>query len=315
MARHRIKKYSRRTRSQYKKSKAPIVLAVIAFLLLAAVISVAVGLSLAHREEDVGGPTKKFDLEREDYVSGNKLVSAVDAYNFSKGANAADYIAQDIPDLSVCVRHEDGRLDYKMEAAELYSADIQGDGDLYSLCSAAHSAGGRVCAYIYITSFEINDTYSRKLAKAYELALISELARAGADDILLLGIPVSEENIGEVEDFVAEASVASDKAPLGVSVDETLLALSAEGAYLAPRLREACDYLALDLTHLAVSDGNSQGIGEDGEPMPGKLELAIRQNHYYIKSYPMRLLFSVEESKLHASAQSMGVFDMQTVGK
>ena len=60
MAKYRIRKYSRRTKSQYKKSHAPIVLSVIAFLLLSVIISVAIGISLSKRAEDAENLDKIF---------------------------------------------------------------------------------------------------------------------------------------------------------------------------------------------------------------------------------------------------------------
>ncbi len=315
MATHRIKKYSRRTRSQYKRSRAPAVLAVTAFLLLSLIVSIAVGISLSRRAEETGLPQRKYELERADYRSGDKTVSAVDAYNFPKGASAADYVNQRIYDLSVCVRHEDGRLDFFFESAELYSGDTQGEGSLESLCQRAHDAGGRVCTYMYISSFNIEDVHLSGIAKAYELALIAEVAESGADDILLLGLPVAEDIITEIEDFVARASLAAGNAPLGVAVGEALIDPASKDGYLAPRLREACDYLALDLTRLTVEDGEDVLDEESGERMPGRLESVIEKNEFYIKSYPMRLLFSTESSKLYIPARAMGIEDLQIVGK
>ncbi len=306
---HRIKKYSRRTRSQYKKSKAPVILAIIAFLLLSSIISVAIGISLSRREQESGEPRKRFELGREDYISGEKLVSAVDAYELPKGANVSEHITGDISELSVCIRHMDGSLDFRSEAAELYSGDIQGERELSLLCKEAHSSGGKVCAYIYITSFNVEDEYRRGIVKAYELALVAETFECGVDDILLLGISVTDENLDEIEAFVSEASYAAGKAPLGVAVKESILDMTSKDGYLAPRLREVCDYLALDLTHLTLSDG------DDGNNASKRLEETIEKYEYYIKSYPMRLLFSTEASGLHAQARSMGAVDMQTVGK
>ena len=51
------------------------------------------------------------------------MVSSVEAYNFPKGADAASYVAQDIYDLSVCIRHENGEIDYQFDIAEQYGLD------------------------------------------------------------------------------------------------------------------------------------------------------------------------------------------------
>ena len=315
MAKHRIRKYSRRTKSQYKKSVAPIVLSIIAFLLLSVIISVVIGINLAKRAQESENSDKRFDFERVEYQSGGKTVTGVEAYNFPKGSDAASYIAQDIPDLSVCIRHKDGEIDYRFDIAEQYAFDTMDTAYSFSsLCTAAHNAKGRVCAYLYIGSFGINDEYEREIRKAYELALIREAAESGADDILLLGIDANADNIAEIEGFIAKASIAAGKTPLGVSVSIDTLALNDSEVYLAARLRGACDYLALDLTHLTLADGNGRGYDKNGERIPSVLEEALAAHEYYIKSYPMRVLLAKEHSKLYIPTLALGVTDMQIVG-
>ena len=315
MAKHRIRKYSRRTKSQYKKSVAPIVLSVIAFLLLSVIISIFIGLSLQKRAEEAGEPEKRFDFEKVEYTSADKVVSSVEAYNFPKGADAASYVAQDIYDLSVCIRHENGEIDYRFDIAEQYGLDnVDGSYSFADLCESAHKAGGRVCAYMYVGTFEVEDEYQREIRKAYEIALINEAAKAGADDILLLGLDVTSDNIAQIEDFVALAAKAAEKTPLGVAVSIETVAQNDKEIYLAARLRSACDYLALDLTYLKLSDANSKGSDENGELLPSLLEQTIAKHEYYIKSYPMRVLLPKEHSKLYIPTLELGVVDMQIVG-
>jgi len=316
MARHRIRKYSRRTKSQYKKSAAPIVLSVTAFLLLSVIISVFVGLSLGARADESGEPDKRFDFDKVEYKSGDKTVTGVEAYHFSKGADAASYVAQDINDLSVCIRHKNGDIDYYFDIVEQYALDNM--DSIYgfdSLCNDTHIAGGRVCAYLYIGSFEIEDEYQREIRKAYEIALIRDAAESGADDILLMGLDVNSGNVAEIENFVVRAATAAGKTPLGVAVSIETLALNDREIYLAARLRGACDYLALELTHLKISDGESSGRDENGEPLPSLLEKTIADHEYYIKSYPMRVLLPREHSRLYIPTLALGVTDMQVVGE
>ncbi len=312
MARHRIKKYSRRTRSQYKKSRAPIVLAVLAFLILSVLLSVLVGISLGKRAEE-NEKKPYIDLERQDYESNGKTVSAAEAYHFSKNSSAYDYADQEIFDLSVCIRHADGRLDYLFDTSALASFDsVEGTRRFSSLCDDAKKAGVRVCAYMYVTSFSIEDEYVREMAKAYELALIHEAALCGADDILLLGLEVSDGNIRELEAFAARAAAAAENVPLGVAVSEDAFLLDSDGISNAARLRASCDYLALDLTHLTVEDGESEGE-KDGERIPSRLESLLKKYSFQIKTYPARLLFSREHSKLYIPALELGAEDLQIV--
>ena len=316
MAGHRIRKYSRRTKSQYKKSVAPVVFSVIAFLLLSVIISVFIGISLKSRVDAMDEGEKRFDFEKVEYKSGDKLVSGVEAYNFPKGADAASYIMQDIPDLSVCIRHKNGDIDYQFDIAEQYAFDnMVGTYSFSSLCDTAHDAGGRICAYLYIGAFEIEDEYQREIRKAYEIALIREAAESGADDILLLGLDVDADNIVEIETFVAKASTAAGKTPLGVAVSVETVAQNDKEIYYAARLRGACDYLALDLTYLTLADGNGRGVDENGNKIPSLLEETLSHYEYYIKSYPARVLLAKDHSKLYIPTLALGVTDMQIVGE
>ncbi len=315
MARRRIKKFSRRTRSQYKKSRAPLVLSIIAFLLLSIIISIAVGISLGKRA-DGAKTSRKFEFHKTEYTSNGKKVSVRKAYNFPYGARVTDYAAQDISELSVCIRHEDGNLDYFFEAGEAVPIYPMNTEIKFSrLCADADSAGVKVCAYMYITSFSSENKYIRDTLKSYETALIAEAASAGADDILLLGLDITEDNLAEAEDFIARAANAANGTPLGVAVGEDILRSSENGGYIGARIKSACDYLALDLTYMTLADGESAGEDENGEPLPSELEKTVENCEYYIETYPTRLLFSNEYSKLYVYAKELGVIDFQIVGK
>ena len=190
-----------------------------------------------------------------------------------------------------------------------------GEKSFAVLCADAQDAGARVCAYVYVTAFEIEDKYEREVVKAFEIALVEEIAKAGASDILLLGIDVGEENIKEVEDFVAKAANSSQNVQLGVAVTEETLRLTENEIYIAARVRSACDYLALDLTHLRVADGESAGIDSNGDRKPSLLEQTLENNKYYVKSYPMRILFSQSEFRIYQYALELGVENMQIVAE
>ncbi|MBP3375764.1 MAG: hypothetical protein J6L83_03270 [Clostridia bacterium] len=316
MAKHRIKKYSRRrSASPYKRSAAPIVISVIAFLILSFVVSIAIGVALGKRAEKEDGG-KRLDLGVEEYDSNGKKVSPVEAYHFPTASSPYDYVRQEIYDLSVCVSNKEGKLNYYLEAAEKMPLRENGEKSFAALCTDAQDAGARVCAYTYVTAFDIEDKYEREVVKAFEIALVEEIAQAGASDILLLGIDVSEENIKEVEDFVAKAANSSQNVQLGVAVREDILTLTTESEiYLAARVRSACDYLALDLTHLKVADGESAGIDSNGDRKPSLLEQTLENNKYYVKSYPMRILFSQSEFRIYQYALELGVENMQIVAE
>lgn len=317
MARRRMSRFSRLSATTRRGSgrALPIVISVIAFLVLSVVISVAVGLALSNRVDEYE-EEKKFDFQKVEYVSGNKIVKSVEAYHFSKGASAADYVSQKIWDLSVMVRDCDGDLQFAFDTASLFPIDsVESERSFKTLCSDAEREGARVCAYVYVTSLSLEDKYAKDTAMAYEIALISEMASSGADDILLLGIEVNESNITDVCEFVSRASIAADKAPLGVALSPEVYYLTEKEIYLAGMVRGSCDYVAVDLTYMILDDGKSAGVNEDGEALPSLLEETVRRLKFYISEYPARLLFSRDNHKLYIDAVELGVVDYQIVDK
>lgn len=317
MARRRMSRFSRLSASTHRRAgKAlPIVISVLSFLVLSVVISVAVGLALSNRADEFD-QKKKFDFEKVEYVSGNKTVKSVEAYHFTKGASPADYVSQKIWDLSVMARDLDGDLQFAFDTASTFPIDtVESDRSFKDLCSDADKEGARVCAYMYVTSLSIEDKYARDTAMAYEIALISEMAASGADDILLLGIEVNENNISDVCEFVSRASLAADKTPLGVALSPEVYYLTEKEIYLAGMVRRSCDYLAVDLTYMTLEDGKSAGESEDGEELPSLLEETVGRLKFYISEYPARLLFSRDNHRLYLDAVELGVVDYQIVDK
>ena len=315
MAKHRIKKYSRRTSSAGHRSKTGLVVFLaIVFIILSVIISVAIGVALGRRADNLE-PDKYYDLSIPEYSSSGKRVTAVEAYHFPSTANPKDYVYQEIYDLSVAVRHENGELAYHLDVGEKYPIDEMGERSFAALCNDAKKAGARVCAYFYVTSFDVTDKHERELLKSYEIALIAEIAESGAGDIMLLGLEIDSESISEIEKYVYNAAMAAEGVPLGVAIDRETVKKTEEEIYLAARVRAVCDYLALDLTDLNVSDGESIGADPDGKPLESRLSEILGEFEYYIKAYSMRIIFSQAEYKIYEPALALGVENMQIIGK
>lgn len=315
MARRRMSRFSRLSASSHRSvgKTVPIVISVVAFLLLSIIISVAVGLLLSNRVDELEDK-EKFEFDKVEYISGNKVVKGVEAYHFDESASPKDYVAQGISDLSVVARDRDGALHFAFEIANVFPIDeMRSERSFKALCEDARRADARVCVYVYITSFDIEDKYVRDAAKAYEIALISEIAESGASDILLMGLDVTQENLGEVCDFVSRASIAAGKAPLGVSLAPEVYYLAEKEIYTAGKVRACCDYLAVDLTYMTLEDGKSQGKSESGEELPSLLEKTVGRLKFYISEYPARVLFAREHRKLYINAVELGITDYQII--
>lgn len=315
MAKRRAKRYGRRTRVAGKRSRTPVVVLCVAiFLVLCVAVSVVIGVLLGKRADELSA-RPKFEFEKVEYQSGGKNVSSIEGYYFEKGASTSDYYAQGIRDFSLCLRHEDGALDHSSVIAQTLGFDAS--DEQYSVprtVGRIHTEGGRACGYFYVGAFDEQNGALRDVYVAYELALIEEMAQSGIDEILLLGIEVTDENIDAVEQFLAKAAISAPNTAIGAAISlETLRATDNE-VYYAARMKNACDFLALDLCHLTLEDTRDT-VDKGGDVVPSTLEYTISQNEYYIKTYKLRLLFDKEHSSIYRSAVAFGVVDFQIVGK
>ncbi len=304
-------RYTRRRKyDNGSSSKIVAVFAVIAVVLLCLIVSVVIGVALGKRAEQYRSESK-YSFDYEPYESGDKTVRAVDAFYYALGSDARGYIKNGEGDLSFCLRNTSGELSFVSQTAlEAGIAQNEASLSLGEEIGYVHKLGGYACAYICSTAFECEDVYLREIYKSYEIALIREAAEAGVDDILIVGLEISEENIAEVEKYVSDASLASGGAPLGVLVSRELIAATADGVYIASRVRAVCDYLAVDLRELDATEMSAQG--EDGST---PLEALIEDMKYYVEAYGLRAVLSRENSAIRAQLIDLGVKNIQIIAE
>jgi hypothetical protein len=286
---------------------------VVLFVLLSLVASVAIGIALGNKADEINN-RPQYQFDRIEYQSGQKTVRSVEAYFFPKGTSAADYASQEISDFSFEIRAKDGTLNYAFSVGEEFGLDAMDSAvALADVVKDIHNEDGYACGYFYVTSFECADATLREVYKSYEIALIEEASRCGVDDLLLLGLDVNASNIDEVEQFVARVSVAAKTSAVGVMLTEQALTLTENEVYFAARLKNACDYLALDLTHVAYQD--SLPKDENGQTVKSQLESAVDKLQYYIDTYKIRVVFGRGRSNLYREALEIGIVDMQVIDK
>lgn len=313
MPRRRISRYSRRTSLSMRRSRTvAVVVSVMVFLALCVLVSVIIGLALGRRAQE-NDNDKKYEFEKTEYQSGNKTVRGVEAYDYLKSDTTESFSDQGITDYSICLRRRDGALEYKLDISDKMEFDeILSETSLEARIDKVHGAGGYACVYLYLNSLECEDKYQREIYKAYEVALVAEAAACGADDIMLLGLSVTEANISEVEEFVARAAIAAGDTAIGVALPPETILLTEQEIYLASRVRNSCDFIALDLTEQELS---FKELGTDGagNHINNSLEEMLDSMEYYIKAYSMRTVFSNSDRELYRAAIRLGVVSFQVI--
>ena len=296
----RLRRYSRRTANSGKGSRIlVIVVATVAFLTLSVCLSVAAGLSLGKMADNYNATATNNDLAVKDYYSGDKIVKAVEAHEYSWGLGTSYYHGIGITDFSVCLRDADGFITYHSNVNVSFGESAgMGKRNLSDEVKDTQKDGGHVAAYFYSSALSERDPYLRGVKKAYEIALINEAAKSGVNDILIIGLKPTEENIDELEAFISDLSRAAEKSALGVLVSPDDVKLTESGKYLVPRMRAVCDFAALDLRDI---------------PSTSALRTILDEMEYYIKSDSMRLVFSTDNSSLMKSAFELGITSAQIV--
>lgn len=309
--RARISRYSRRKAISGRASRIWIIIvATSVFLLLSLVVSIAIGLALGKAAEDYENDSEKpYDIAVKDYYSGDKKVKAVNAHEYSWGYGTGYYHSIGINDFSVCLRDSDGFVTYHTEVDVIFGEGVgMGSRKLSDEVAEIRRDGGYVCAYFYSDALTEKDEYKRNIRKAYEIALINEAAKAGVDEILMIGLEPTAENVGEVEAFVSDISKAAGKTAIGVLVSTDAVKLTDSGNYTVPRVRAVCDFIALDM-RIMPSDAATVKNGQD----TSELYDFLGQMEYYIKSDNMRLVFSTKNSSLLEKAVGYGATSVQLV--
>lgn len=301
-------RYTRRRKFDNSSSKIVAIFAVIAVVLVCLILSVVIGIALGKKAEQYKSG-RKYRFDYEPYSSGEKTVKAVDAFYYVLGADARGYVRSGEGDLSFCLRDAKGVLSFdSATAANVGIAQNELGLHLTEEIEYLHKLGGYACAYICSTAFECEDEYLREIYKAYEIALISEAADAGVDDILVVGLKVNADNISEIEKYVSDASRAAGNAPLGVLVSREIISAVDDGVYLAGRVRSACDYLALDLRAFEVTE-------ESEEANSSTLEALVDSVKYYVEAYGLRMVLSRENSEIRSELIELGVGNIQIIAE
>ena len=156
------------------------------------------------------------------------------------------------------------------------------------------------------------DPTLRRVARTYEAALIAEIATAGADEVLLTGLAISEEGLQEVALFLREIRQSAPDAVIGVSLP-TALMLSDSRVETARTLLTWADHLALDLsdsaTHTVSATAQDGTVTRAAATLPQVLDLLDPA----IRRYQMRLILPVSMYEQLITVQELGYDNWQII--
>lgn len=293
----RYKKYSRRTTSHSRSNAhvVPIILAIVTFLALCLIISVAIGIALGKRAEKL--PQKEgLDFSIENYYSGDRQIKAADAYIYNMDYNISN-IWRGLTDFSFCLCESDGSMRFDPDLGFLPAGS--GGDKLSEHTEYIKEYGGYIYGYMYVSAFSGDDAYLADIRRAFEIFLVNKASECGVDEILLIFPEINENNIDKIEKFVSDAATASKNAAVGVMLSPEILKMSEDEVYYASRLRAVCDFAAIDLRE-ATADN---------------IENILRENEYYITSYPLRGIFDPEKEDVAEIAKMFGMNNTQFIGK
>ncbi len=300
----RKNRYSRRTSVSLRK-KRMILTVVLVVLSVAALFGIAVGLGayLRHKAESYA-PREEYEFE-DNVPPASDGAWAVCAPSFTYGDYLYGFFQRGYTELSLSLGTAENPT-FASNVAQSMAGVACGDIKLEEYSSLIHKYEGKACGYFLSSAFECEDENLRRVRKAYEIALLSEAAKGGIDDILILGINLTEENSGEVAKYLSELNAAAGDCSVGIAINTGTLLLTENEIYIAARLRSACDFVALDLRYLDFSDADGSGSGT-----PENLAQYLDNVKYYLSSYALRLVFSDANEKLFDEAMELGFSNLQ----
>ena len=171
-------------------------------------------------------------------------VSSLDAAT----ANAVTLLEGDAAALSVPL-YEDRMPRYQSDIAQALGRQQAGETDvtLSRLFAAILTEDGYIAATFSCSWQEETNTAMRRAQRAYESALVAEIAESGAHEVLLLDLTVDADTVDEVALFLREIRENCPDAVVGVAVSTAFMADDNHVERTRTLLTWA-DHVALDLS-------------------------------------------------------------------
>ena len=208
----------------------------------------------------------------------------------------------------------DGTPQYDSPAARALGRQTENASDitLARLFAAILNANCRIAATFECGFQDEIDPALRRVERTYEAALIAEIAAAGADEVLLTGLTVTDENLQEIAQLLREIRVNYPDAVIGISLSTTLM-LDDSRIETARTLLTWADFLALDLsdydTHTVSVTDEDGNVTRENTDMAQILDLLAPS----IRRYQMRLILPVSLYEQLITVQELGYDSWQII--
>lgn len=305
--RRRKSKYTKRSSASTRRRVVTVTLLVILALSLVVGAAIAIGSILKKKLDSANEKMHDYIAPKYKLVEFDPKTKNVNAYSYTFGKDAKAYIRQGIEDLSICLRYSDGSLSYHSAVAENIGLDSMDSGcDLAENIDYIHKCGGYAIGTMYINSFAEKENGVTAIKREYEKQIVIEAADSGIDEILILGLDVSRDNISDALIFLSDIKKESLDVKIGISISYRDLLEDKNGEYLASMLLMVVDFIALDSKSVPCIENETLGEMKS-------FEYHIDSLHYYMKAYNLRLLFDELRVGLYDVAGEMGVDNRQMI--
>lgn len=305
-----MRRKSKYTRRNLASARRKIIFAILTLIFVFAVIvgaAIGIGSLLKNKLNDAQEQMHEYMTPEHKLVEFDRKTKDVNAYGYTFGKDAAAYIEKGIYDFSVCFRYSDGSLAYHSSIAEEIGFDGMDSGcDLIENIEYLHKCGGYVVGTMYLDSFSQKDGGVTSIKRAYEKQLVIEAADSKVDELLILGIDVSRDNIDELLMFLSDIKKESKDCKIGISISYQDLLEDKNGEYLASKLLMVVDFLSLDAKSVPCTENETIGDRHS-------FKYRIESLHYYMAAYNLRLLFDEDHVSLYDIAGEMGINNRQMI--
>ena len=303
-----VKRYRRRSsRSIRRSKKISAILGICGLVLLAIAVIVAaavvVGLKLRDEAEKHTESTELPYIEPEfEILQPSGEVRAVDAQIFRFEYSLGNFLSRDITDFSIMLRDSEGTLYYNSAVAQDTGWDsVYKSVSLADEMADIHEYGGYVCSYMYLSSFADGVSIA-EIRRAYETELVIEAANSGVDEILLLGIDVTDKNFSEVLDFLADIKSRSGNCKIGIELDYGVIVTGSSDSYIPQMLLQICDFISLDASSVPCKE-NAAELGLAGEVAEKDFYTAVEEIYYYTSGMGIRITFNGNENSMYKAIE------------